>query len=74
MQRSTAPALIFLGLMGTNLSDAHLAAIERLRPDVVLEALDGDKFTNLNVAEGARAEMHEKLLGSEGWSDRRRRS
>ncbi|MGE0653180.1 MAG: hypothetical protein AB7P12_15755 [Alphaproteobacteria bacterium] len=56
--------IVFIGLMGTNLSDAHLAAIERLKPDIVFEALDGDKETNVNVAK-ARARMHEKLLGSE---------
>lgn len=39
-----------MGLPGAHLSDAHLAAISRLAPAEVIEALDADKFSNAAVA------------------------
>jgi len=55
--------IVIMGLMGTALRATHLAGVERLRPDLVMEALDADKFTNVAV-EKARAKMHASLLGS----------
>jgi len=52
-----------LGMIGAHLNDAHLAAIERLRPDVVIEALDADKFTNPAVGM-QRAHLHEALTAA----------
>lgn len=43
-----------LGLPGAHLSDAHVAAIQAMQVDIVIEALDGDKVTNEGVGK-ARA-------------------
>jgi hypothetical protein len=59
-----------LGIPGAHLNDVHLAAIERLRPDVVIEALDADKLTNTAIKR-QREHMHTSLLASEMATSRR---
>lgn len=62
--------LVVLGLPGAHLSDAHLAAVERLRPDVVIEALDADKFTNPAITR-QREHLHDAMTGAAWAADRR---
>jgi hypothetical protein len=49
-----------VGLPGSNLNDGHLQHLLRLAPDVVVEALDADKFSSDALAT-ARGRMLEKL-------------
>ena len=49
-----------MGLPGLTLRQAHLDAIRRLAPDVVIEAFDADKFRTKEVA-AARHAAHKKL-------------
>jgi hypothetical protein len=53
-----------LGIPGAHLNDAHLAAIERFQPDIVIEALDADKLTNPAIRTQGE-HMHAALLASE---------